>query len=371
MRWPPPTTRLRARLAPWRPVLLSALLILAATLSGCATGAISRQIPGGSSSSAIQMSGPIGCVAPSKPSPAGGCVVTDAKTGISLRVADAYADVTGTIVRLATTNTYNYPLSVSQAQLALPSGYILKDGNGGMSGGAFALIADEPLPPQEMKLPVHLIATARFAPPTYNGMFPPTLPPAPPWLNTIYNIPLSLTFTINPARSGSYTFHQAPTVAQGIGVQVESLDTSPAHTAFFGQAGGARIRLRFTGLPKDMELLSFILVASQRTINGGTGGDNGPGLVQLHIPGMSVGAPAGTFLLSPEWPATSQGPSTAPTVGAAGTVEFEAVYLGSGTPTGEPATLAISDIRLLTGGEDATSTSTAQLPSYQFTLPLK
>ncbi len=294
----------------------------------------------------------------------------DATTGISLRVTDAYADVTGTVVRLEMADTDGYPLSIADDQLTLQSGGILHQGNGGYTGGAIGLMVAEPLPAADFGPRTQLVASAQFMVPMYNGMYPPTLPPAPPWLNDLDRLTLRVPFAISPARSGGYTFHEAPIVTQGIGVQVQSLDFSPSHTAFFGEAGGARIELLFSGLPANMELLSFIRVESQRSIDGATAGDRGPGLVELHIPGMTVNTPVMTLLQHPAWPDDSATPSVDPTVGAAGTVQFEVSYLGSGAPTGQPATLSISDIQLLTGGIDGVTGSPPLLPSYQITLPL-
>ncbi|HEV2461490.1 MAG TPA: hypothetical protein VGS80_24305 [Ktedonobacterales bacterium] len=82
-------------------------------------------------------------------------------------------------------------------------------------------------------------------------------------------IAVSVPFALAPARSGGYTYNQAPIVKQGIGVQVQSLQFSGAHTAFYGPAGGASIELLFSGLPANMELLSFIRLESQNSIGGG------------------------------------------------------------------------------------------------------
>ena len=203
------------------------------------------------------------------------------------------------------------------------------------------------------------------------------MPPAPPWLNHLDRISVRVPFTISPPRLGGYTYHLAPTVKQGIGVQVQSLDYSPAHSAFYGMAGGARIELVFTGLPADLELLSFIRVESQRTLNGGgmsgdgggTSGDHGPGLFELRIPGMTLNTPVMTLLQSPAWPENGQQTSEQPLVGSAGTVQFEVAFQGSGVPTGQPATLTISGIQRLTGGIDGNSGNVPTLPTYQITLP--
>ena len=90
---------------------------------------------------------------------------------------------------------------------------------------------------------VEIIATTSYSLPVYNGMYPPTMSPAPPWLNHLDRISVRVPFTISPPRLGGYTYHQPPVVKQGIGVQVQMLDYSPAHSAFYGMAGGARIEL--------------------------------------------------------------------------------------------------------------------------------
>lgn len=312
----------------------------------------------------------LGCLAPARPSPAGGCVTLDAATGISLRVTDAYADVTGTIIHLEEANTAHFPLGLGQAQLALSSGYELQAGLGGYYGGPESLLVFEPLRQQDFAPKVEFVATGHFSVPIYNSMFPPTLPPAPPWLNHLNQITVRVPFTLSPARSGAYTYHLAPTVEQGIGVQVQLLDISPAHDAFYGAAGGARVELRFTGLPADLELLSFIRVESARTLNGGTMGDHGPGQVDLQIPGMTVDTPVMTLLQAPIWAPSGNQPSSVPTVGSAGTVQFEVCYQGSGAPNGQPATLSISGIQALTGGIDGNSGAVPTLPTFQITLPL-
>jgi hypothetical protein len=309
------------------------------------------------------------CLSPSHPSPAGGCIVEDAATGISLRVTSAYADVTSTVVQLETTNTDNYPLGIWESQLALQSGPILHV-TGGYSGPATILTVFEPVPQGDFGALVHFVATAHFMPPQDFGLNPPTPPPAPPWLNDLESIAVSVPFAIPAVRLGGYTYHQAPVVKQGIGVQVQSLEYSPSHTSFYGTAGGACIELLFSGLPADLELLSFIRLQSHESFGAGEEGDNGPGLLELQIPGMSVSTPAFTLLQNPAWPNNPQTGSVDPTVGSAGTVRLEVSYQGSGTPTGQPATLAISQIQLLTGGIDGNSGTVPVLPTYQITLPL-
>jgi hypothetical protein len=160
-------------------------------------------------------------------------------------------------------------------------------------------------------------------------------------------------------------------VKHGIGVQVQFLQYAPSRTVSYGTAGGASIELRFTGLPADMELLSFIrLQAHEYFGSSGSEGDDGPGLLELHIPGMTVSTPAFTILQSPAWPNNPAIPSVDPTVGSTGTVQLEVSYQGSGTPTGQDATLSISQIQLLSGGIDGNSSNVPTLPTYQITLPL-
>jgi hypothetical protein len=197
-----------------------------------------------------------------------------------------------TVVQLETTNRDNYPLGIVNDQLALQSGPVLQSLIGSDAGGPIAVLADEPLPAKDFGRPVHLVATAHYAVPEYHGLFPPTSPPAPPWLNELERITLRVPFALTPVRSGSYTFHQAPVVEQGVGVQALSLNVSPARSVFYGMAGGARIELRLSGLPADMELLSFVRVQSRVSFEGGSGGNLGPGQMVLQIPGMTVGTPA-------------------------------------------------------------------------------
>lgn len=347
-----PATRPRLRLA--------ALFLMVAAVAACTGVPVPDSVP----------THGIVCLAPARPAVPGGCIVRDAATGITLRVTDAYADVTRTVVQLETTNADSYPLGIMNDLLALHAGPILQDIGGSSSGGPVALLDVEPLPPDDIGRPVELVASSHVTPPMFNGLYPPTLPPSPPWLNQLDRLSLSVPFLITPAGSGGFTYHQAPVVEQGIGVQIESLDLSPFHPAFYGTAGGARLVLRFTGLPADMELLSFVLIQSQSSIGGGTFGDSGPGQVQLTIPGMTVSTPAMTLPQQPTTPA-DPGNMLYPTVGSAGTVVLEVSYQGSGVPTGQPAAVTISDIALLTGGEDATTALSApSLPTYQITLPL-
>lgn len=358
------------------------LFLLGATLATAACGHLATNTAPASALTPI-LSGAIGCLAPARPAPQGGCVTKDAATGISVSVTHAFADVTGTLVHLASSNTYHYPLMLS-GQLALKSGYALQGTIGGYSSADDTTMIDEPLPPQDITSNVEIIATATFGPPMYNGLYPPSLPPAPPWLNQVSQITIRVPFTISPARAGGFTYHLAPTIEQGIGVQVQSLDYSPAQTSCFGQMGGARVVVRFTGLPADLELLSFILVESRRptydSVSCGSGdghsGDNGPGAFTLTIPGMNLGSPVMTLLQSPKFATTGDEPSSGPTVGSAGTVEFEAAFPGGGIPTGQPATLTISGIQRLTNGMSGDTPSVRNgtaptLPTYHITLPMR
>ncbi|HEX9038589.1 MAG TPA: hypothetical protein VF808_16525 [Ktedonobacterales bacterium] len=378
MRRIPASMSARAARAAGRPLWLAALSLLLVGAAAC--GHLTTSQPGQGASDALTRvsMGGIGCLAPAKPSPAGGCVTTDAATGISARVTDAYADVTGTLVHLVAANTYNYPLMLN-GQLALKSGYVLLGANGGFGSTGETLIGDEPLPPQDFAPRVEIIATATLSPPVSFGLAPPTYPPAPPWLNRLDRIAIRVPFTLSPPRWGGFTYHQPPVVEQGIGVQVQILDVSPTHESCVGEAGGARVELRFTGLPADLELLSFIRVQSQRASNGsacygggtGSSGDNGPGLFELHIPGMTLASPVMTLLQSPQWPTGGNQTSEQPVVGPAGTVQFEVAFLGSGAPNGQPATLTISSIQRLTGGADPLKGTYPSLPTYQITLPMR
>jgi hypothetical protein len=349
---------------------LAAVLALAAC-GGAGAAQLTPQVTATPLPGAITgTSNGLACVAPAQPSPAGGCVTLDTATGISLRVTDAYADVTGTVIRLQTSNTAHFPLGLGDAQVALASGYELQSGLGGYYGGPGSLLVLDPLPAQDFAPHVEMVVTGHFIVPMYDGLHPPTMPPAPPWLNHLDKISLRVPFTLSPPQSSFHAYQQPPTVKQGIGVQAQSLDISPAHAAFYGAAGGARIELRFSGLPSDLELLSFIRVESERTVDGGTIGVHGPGLIELHIPGMTVDTPMMALLQSPVWPTGGNQPSSYPTVGSAGVVQFEVCFLGSGVPNGQPATLSISGIQRLTGGIDGNSGVVPTLPSYQLTLPL-
>lgn len=354
---------------------LLCILALASALAACGRAGAAPLAPQTTATSVsvttTGTSNGLGCVAPARPSPAGGCVTLDTATGISLRVTDAYADVTGTVIRVQMSNTANFPLGLDEPQLALASGKLLQPGMGGSYGGDASMAIFEPLPPPDFGARVELVAIGSFQPPMYNSLYPPTLPPTPTWLNNLSNITVRVPFTLSPLPIKAYTYQQAPIIKHGIGVQVQSLDLSPAHNAFFGAAGGACVELRFTGLPSDLELLSFIRVEWARTFkDGGTIGDHGPGQIDLQIPGMTVDSPEMALLQSPQWPTSGNQPSGEPTVGASGTVQYRTCYQGSGVPNGQPATLTISGIQWLTGGIDGNSGNVPTLPSYQITLPL-
>jgi hypothetical protein len=77
------------------------------------------------------------------------------------------------------------------------------------------------------------------------------------------------------------------------------------------------------------------------------------------------------LLQDPPWPDHSSEPSVDPVVGSSGAVQFEATFLGSGAPTGQPVTLSISNIQLLTGGIDGNGPGVPALPTYSITLPLR
>jgi hypothetical protein len=85
---------------------------------------------------------------------------------------------------------------------------------------------------------------------------------------------------------------------------------------------------------------------------------------------MTMSTPEFTLLQNPQWPQNSQETSEEPIIGSAGTVQLEVSYQGSGVPTGQPATLSISQIQLLTGGIDGKSGNVPILPTYQISLPL-
>ncbi|HEX9068481.1 MAG TPA: hypothetical protein VF807_06900, partial [Ktedonobacterales bacterium] len=261
-----------------------------------------------------------------------------------------------------------YLLQIEEPQLSLASGRTFKTA-GGETSAPTSFTIYEPVPPADAAPLVQFVTTAHFSPPVSHGPYLPISLPAPPWLKDLDHFAVSVPFALAPARSGSSTYQQAPIVEQGIRVEVQWLQIAPTRSTFYGPAGGASIELVFRGLPADMELLSFIRLESRNSIAGGTEGDSGPGRVELHIPGMSVSTPAFTVLQDPPWPRDPQMRSVDPTIGAAGTAQLEVSYQGSGVPTGQPATLSLSDIQLLTGGIDGNSGSPT-LPEFQITLPL-
>jgi hypothetical protein len=78
--------------------------------------------------------------------------VQDAATGISLRVANAYADVTSTVVQMQTSNTAGYPLDIWKPLLTLQSGRSLQYAGGYSSASASASVSFmicEPVPPAD------------------------------------------------------------------------------------------------------------------------------------------------------------------------------------------------------------------------------
>src|SRR5262245_20578099 len=101
---------------------------------------------------AIVWSGAIGCMAPSRPSSAGGCVVEDVASGIALRVSNAYANVTNTVLQLDVTEPEAVQVQCiginEDPKTRRPSGQLLH-GIDGYYGGPSALLADEPLPAED------------------------------------------------------------------------------------------------------------------------------------------------------------------------------------------------------------------------------
>jgi hypothetical protein len=152
----------RVKRTGWRSLRLVALavIILAVVACGHLTTSLDGQDQGNGVATGV--SGNMTCLAPSRPSPTGGCVTTNSATGISMRVAGAYADVTGTVVKLIAANTYNYPLSLD-GRLALRSGYVLQAAIGDYMSWPDTVIVDEPLPPQDFAPRVALIASASFS----------------------------------------------------------------------------------------------------------------------------------------------------------------------------------------------------------------
>lgn len=301
-------------------------------------------------------------------------MVQDAATGISLRVTNAYADATGTAVQLETSNAADQPLAIWEPQLAFaPGGRTLQQAAGACGGTPSCLVVYTPVAPAESAPLVHFVASSHFRV-QHSNVFQPggtTPTPTPGWLTGLDQLALSVPFALAPVRSRGYTYQQAPTVKQGIGVQAEWLQVAPAANAFYGPAGGASVELQFSGLPANMEILSFLRIAFQNHICGGTTGNAGPGSVDLTIPGMTVSDPAFTVLQDPPIPPPDpQVREEDLTIGAAGTAQLEVVFQGSGLPTGQPATVSISNIQLLAGGIDGNSGNPPTLPSYQITLPM-
>jgi len=321
---------------------------------------------------AIDWNGAIGCVAPSRPSSAGGCVVQDAASGISLRVSQAYANVTNTVLQLDLSEPGAFQVQCiginENPKTRRPFGQLLH-GIDGYYGGPSALLAYEPLPTEDFGRPARLLTTVHIGP----WLCPSVLGGATPYPSpsSAVDLTLNVPFAIIPVGSGHHVYHQAPVIKQGIGVQVQSLDFSPPHSLFYwgeyGRASGARIKLLFSGLPANLELLSFLKLESRSFYTE----HRAPGLLRLQVPGMTVSTPAMTLLQNPEFPTDGQVRQVDPTVGPAGTVQLEVSYQGHGVPTGQPATLFISGIQLLTGGIDGTTGAVPVLPSRQITLPLR
>jgi hypothetical protein len=164
-----------------RPRRLNALFLLVLAVAACSVRPTGQTKQGPTRWPPIVSHSALVCVAPAHPSAAGGCVVQDVATGISLRVTNAYADVTSTVVQLQTANTAAYPLDIGEPQLALPSGRTFQAA-GGSSGEFSSIPLYEPVPAEDMGPLVHFVATAHFRVQLYSGMSPPppTAPPAPP-----------------------------------------------------------------------------------------------------------------------------------------------------------------------------------------------
>jgi hypothetical protein len=306
------------------------------------------------------------CMSPATSVLTGGCQVTDAATGISLRVTQAYADVTGTFVQLQAANKEGYsPFGSEDTSLKLSSGKLLPVATAGTVNGCFeseiSQICDEPLPFDNMGHPVQLIASSHFFADYMGTPLNYAPPPAPPWKKDLYRLQLSVPFEIVPQAAAHFVFQQASNVQKGIRVRAQSLDISPPGKAFYGDSGGARIFFTVSGLPPDTELLSFI-----RAINSSGIGLGG---ISLNIPGMHFSALDMGFLLQPSY--ASNGPSNEQTIGAGGIVLMELTYIGNGIPTGKAATLGISNVHLLSHSSDGQSGDMIAMPAYQVTLPLQ
>ena len=144
------------------------LILMLAALAACGLGTNASAPP---TPTAIPSQGGFVCLPPARTSVAGGCEVEDAATRIFLRVANAYADATGTVMQLQTTNTAGYPLDIGASLLALQSGQDLASA-GGTSGNAAATTIYEPLPPDDFGPQIHLVATAHFITRTRTACLP-------------------------------------------------------------------------------------------------------------------------------------------------------------------------------------------------------
>src|SRR5262249_54821122 len=136
--------------------------------------------------------GAIGCVSPSQPSPAGGCIVQDATTGISLRVAQAEADVTSTVIRLEAVRGGSESVRIEVLHLTRqPAGKVLQQVAGYYSGHD-SLLAFEPLPADAFGQPMPLVAAADLEPilePSASGGTPTVSAPS-----------MSVPFALRPVR---------------------------------------------------------------------------------------------------------------------------------------------------------------------------
>lgn len=178
-------------------------------------------------------------------------------------------------------------------------------------------------------------------------------------------------FNLNPTQDKIYTFHTPTITQQGIGIQLQSLETVTANQAAENE-DGIRIILTITGLPANTLIQGFYgwwPYTTSPPINGTVCSVppcnktiNLPRAL-LTIPGFVVHAGNGvSFPLLP-------GSTSTQTVGESRTTQVELLYMGQGT-FNETGTLIISNLQI-TLATNGTQTKELMPGTWTLEIPIR
>jgi hypothetical protein len=237
--------------------------------------------------------------------------------GITITIDRAYADATQTVITYHMDTNINPPLPVLTVLIdGQGHRYASISGDWDIRYGGRVVFA--PLPSDELGVPQQFTFITQQM-----QMADPIGPGA------LVNGPWHIRFRLTPVMAGvSVTLTNPPLTYHGLTIQPLQLDLAAAGGGIDGQAGGARLVVRVSGLAAGMHLSDFFMGFNTILALSGSAMGCGGGISELVLPGGDQITPGAIYPLSQAVPVTpaEQKAAQQQMVGSSGAVDLEVLY---------------------------------------------